>query len=36
LYRKTLYNMVSPENRAAVRDWLERASILGEETVRRG
>jgi DNA-binding MarR family transcriptional regulator len=36
LYRKTLYNMVSPENRAAVRDWIERASILGEESGQSG
>jgi len=31
LYRKVLYHMVSPANRAAVRDWIDRASLLGEQ-----
>ena len=35
-YRRTLYNMVSPANRAAVRDWIERASVLGDEAGKRG
>ena len=30
LYRKVLYHMVSPANREAVRDWIDRASLLGE------
>ena len=30
LYRKVLYHMVSPDNREAVRDWIERASPLGD------
>lgn len=30
LYRKVLYHMVSPVNREAVRDWIDRASLLGE------
>ena len=25
-YRKVLYNMVSPENRESVRDWIEKAT----------
>ena len=29
LFRKVLYHMVSPVNREAVRDWIERASLLG-------
>ena len=29
LYRKVLYHMVSPANREAVRDWIDRASLLG-------
>ncbi len=35
LFRKLLYHMVSPHNREAVRDWIERASLLGDEG-RRG
>ena len=31
LYRKVLYHMVSPANREAVRDWIDRASLLGEQ-----
>ena len=29
IYRKVLFNMVSPENREPVREWIERASIIG-------
>jgi DNA-binding MarR family transcriptional regulator len=29
LYRKVLYNMVSPENRESVRDWIDRTGIVG-------
>ena len=31
LYRKVLYHMVSPANRDAVRDWIDRAKPGGEE-----
>ncbi len=30
LYRRVLYHMVSPANREAVRDWIDRASLLGD------
>jgi DNA-binding MarR family transcriptional regulator len=30
LYRKVLYHMVSPANRDAVRDWIDRASLLDD------
>jgi DNA-binding MarR family transcriptional regulator len=30
VYRKVLYHMVSPENRESVRDWIEKAGIVGE------
>ena len=30
-YRKVLYQMVSPENRDAVRDWIERVGVIGAE-----
>jgi DNA-binding MarR family transcriptional regulator len=36
VYRKLLYHMVSPENRDSVRDWIDRASVLGEPQTRRG
>ena len=36
LYRKLLYHMVSPENRDTVRDWLEKAGMIGEGADRRG
>lgn len=36
LYRKLLYHVVSPGNRVAVRDWIERVSILGGEADGRG
>ncbi|MFN4142601.1 MarR family winged helix-turn-helix transcriptional regulator [Aestuariivirga sp.] len=36
VYRKVLYHMVSPENREAVRDWIDRASLLGEGEKGRG
>lgn len=29
-YRKVLYQMVSPENREAVRDWIDRAGVIGD------
>ncbi len=29
-YRTILYHLVSPENRESVRDWIDRASIIGE------
>lgn len=35
-YRKLLYNMVSPENRKAVRDWIDKAGIVGEEAGKSG
>lgn len=31
LYRKVLFHMVSPDNREAVRDWIDRASLLGDD-----
>lgn len=36
LYRKVLYHMVSPQNRDAVRDWIDRAGLLGEGSAKRG
>ena len=35
-YRKVLYHMVSPENRDSVRDWIEKAGMIGEGPGRRG
>ncbi len=36
LYRKILYHMVNPENRESVRDWIERAAAIGEESGEHG
>ena len=36
VYRKVLYQMVSPENRDAVRDWIERVGVIGGESGDRG
>jgi DNA-binding MarR family transcriptional regulator len=36
IYRKALFNMVSPENRESVRDWIDRASIIGTQGKARG
>jgi DNA-binding transcriptional ArsR family regulator len=36
VYRKVLYHMVSPENRAGVRDWIDRSSIIGEKQTGGG
>jgi DNA-binding MarR family transcriptional regulator len=36
IYRKVLYNMVSPENRESVKDWIDRATAIGVEPVRGG
>lgn len=36
LYRLVLYHMVSPENRDSVRDWIDRASLIGEPGKTRG
>lgn len=36
LYRLVLYHMVSPENRDSVRDWIDRASLIGETDKSRG
>jgi DNA-binding MarR family transcriptional regulator len=36
VFRKALWQMVSPANREAVRDWIERASLIGEDAKRRG
>ncbi len=36
VYRKVLYQMVSPENREAVRDWIERVGVIGGERDARG
>lgn len=36
LYRLVLYHMVSPENRDSVRDWLDRASVIGAARDGRG
>ncbi len=36
VYRKLLYHMVSPENREAVRDWIDKAGIVGDEADKRG
>jgi len=30
-YKKVLYHMVSPDNRESVRDWMEKAGIVGED-----
>ena len=35
LYRKVLYHMVSPANREAVRDWIDRAEPAGRGRRRR-
>ena len=35
-YRKVLFHLVSPENRDSVRDWIEKASIVGAEDKGRG
>jgi DNA-binding MarR family transcriptional regulator len=32
MFRKLLYHMVSPQNREAVRGWIERASLLGGDS----
>ncbi len=34
LFRKLLHHMVSPQNREAVRDWIARASLFGDEPGR--
>ena len=36
VYRQLLYHMVSPENRNTVRDWIDRASVLGKPETDRG
>ena len=36
LYRKLLYNMVSPENRESVKDWIARVNAADEEQAQRG
>ncbi|HRX36734.1 MAG TPA: MarR family transcriptional regulator, partial [Aestuariivirga sp.] len=36
IYRQLLYHMVSPENRDSVRDWIDRASVLGGTPPSRG
>ncbi|WP_373505592.1 MarR family winged helix-turn-helix transcriptional regulator [Aestuariivirga sp.] len=36
LYCKVLYHMVSPENRDAVRDWIDRVGVLGGGPASRG
>jgi hypothetical protein len=36
LYRKVLYHMVSPANREAVREWIERAGDLHGSPKRGG
>jgi DNA-binding MarR family transcriptional regulator len=36
IYRKVLYNMVSPENRESVKDWIDRATAIGVEPMRGG
>ena len=35
-YRAVLYNLVSPENREAVRDWVEKAHAIGGEAGQDG
>jgi DNA-binding MarR family transcriptional regulator len=35
-YRMVLYNMVSPENRDSVRDWIDRVSVVGAADGDRG
>lgn len=35
-YRQLLFHMVSPDNRATVRDWIDRASVLGQPRHTRG
>ena len=36
VYRQLLYHMVSPENRDSVRDWIDRASVIGQVPTGRG
>lgn len=36
LYRNVLYHMVSPANREAVKEWIERAGDMGEGSGRGG
>ena len=36
LYRKVLFQMVNPENRDSVRDWIDRASLIGTLDEPRG
>jgi DNA-binding MarR family transcriptional regulator len=36
VYRMVLYNMVSPENRDSVRDWIDRVSVVGATGGGRG
>lgn len=36
VYRKVLYQMVSPENREAVRDWIERVGVIGADQTSHG
>jgi DNA-binding MarR family transcriptional regulator len=36
IYRMVLYNMVSPENRDSVRDWIDRVSVVGATGGGRG
>ncbi len=35
VYRRMLYHMVSPENREGVREWIDRAGVIGDDD-RRG
>jgi DNA-binding MarR family transcriptional regulator len=36
VYRQLLFHMVSPENRDSVRDWIDRASVMGDPEASRG
>jgi DNA-binding MarR family transcriptional regulator len=31
-YRRVLFHMVSPENRDSVRDWFDRAGVIGDRS----
>ncbi len=35
-YRKVLINLVSPENRVSVQDWIKKASMIHDQQGRRG
>ena len=36
VYRRVLFQMVSPENRDSVREWIDRTSVIGNPDEDRG